>query len=66
LEESVKFLGDRFNTFLLSQPENKIIYHYNNNKNNGRIVKGIELKSEINHKAIGQVKKLNSSSDKKK
>jgi hypothetical protein len=63
LEESVKFLGDRFNTFLLSQPENKIIYH-ENNKDNGRIVKGIELKSEINHKAIGQVKALQS--DKKK
>jgi integrase len=63
LEESVKFLSDRFNTFLLSQPENKIIYH-ENNKDNGRIVKGIELKSEINHKAIGQVKALQS--DKKK
>jgi hypothetical protein len=68
LEESVKFLSDRFNTFLLSQPENKIIYHdNNNNKDNGsRIVKGIELKPEINQKAIGQVKINPSLSNKKK
>ena len=26
LEESVAFLSDKFNAFLLSQPENKIIY----------------------------------------
>ena len=55
LEESVKFLSDRFNTFLLSQPENKIIYH-EDDKNNVETVKGIELKPEINHKAIGQVR----------
>ncbi|HEU4481618.1 MAG TPA: hypothetical protein VFR65_01060 [Nitrososphaeraceae archaeon] len=64
LEESVKFLSDRFNTFLLSQPENKIIYHDNNNKNGG-IVKGIELKLQRSHKAIGNVK-INPSSDKNK
>jgi hypothetical protein len=49
LEESVKFLSDRFNTFLLSQPENKII-----NDQNG-MVKGIELEPELNNKAIGRV-----------
>ena len=27
LEESVAFLSDKFNAFLLSQPGNKIIYH---------------------------------------
>jgi hypothetical protein len=59
LEESVKFLSDRFNAFLLSQPENKIIYH---DKDNVGTIKGIELKPEINNKAIGNVK----ISDKKK
>jgi len=58
LEESVKFLSDRFNTFLLSQPENKIIYQ-KDDKNNGGIVKGIELKPEINNKAIGKVNSSN-------
>jgi hypothetical protein len=57
LEESVKFLSDRFNTFLLSQPENKIIYHEDENdgKNKVGTVKGIELKPEINNKSIGKV-----------
>ncbi len=54
LEESVSFLADKFNAFLASQPENKIIYH-DNNKDNGRIVKGIELKSEIKNKAVGKI-----------
>ena len=57
LEESVKFLSDRFNAFLISQPGNKIIYHEDDEdgKNNVGAVKGIELKPE-NYKAIGQVK----------
>ncbi|MGI9009744.1 MAG: tyrosine-type recombinase/integrase [Nitrososphaeraceae archaeon] len=56
LEESVKFLSDRFNVFLLSQPGNKIIYHEDeDDKNNSRIVKGIELKPEMNNKAKGKV-----------
>ena len=56
LEESVAFLSDKFNAFLLSQPENKIIYRGDeDNKNNDKIVKGIELKSEINNKASGEV-----------
>ena len=33
-------------------PENKITYH---DKENGGIVKGIELKPGINNKAIGEV-----------
>jgi integrase len=58
LEESVAFLADKFNAFLSSQPQNSIIYdnddENNNNKNTG-IVKGIELKPEINNKAVGKV-----------
>ena len=53
LKRSVAFLADRFNAFLLTQPENKILY---DDGQNG-IVKGIELKQDINNKAIGQVKK---------
>ncbi len=52
LEESVKFLSDRFNAFLISQPGNKIITA--TSENNG-IVKGIELKPEIKNKAVGTV-----------
>ena len=57
LEESVKFLSDRFNAFLIGQPENKIVYHTDeeDGKNNNGIVKGIELKPEINNKAVGKV-----------
>lgn len=63
LQESIKFLTDRFNAFLISQSDNKIVY---NSKNNTQI-KGIELKSEFNHKAIGQVKiNLSSSSNNNK
>jgi site-specific recombinase XerD len=51
LKRSVAFLSDRFNAFLLSQPENKIIYH---DKNKG-IVKGIQLKPEINNIATAEV-----------
>ena len=59
LEESVKFLSDRFNAFLLGQPENKLVY--NNDKKEH--LKGIEIKPEIKNKVVGQVKV---SSDKKK
>ena len=52
LKRSVAFLSDRFNAFLLSQPGNRLVYH---DKSNHQI-KGIELKPEINHKAIGNVK----------
>ena len=57
LEESVTFLSDKFNAFLLSQPGNNIIYHEDEDdgKNKVGIVKGIELKPEINNKAIGKV-----------
>ena len=66
LEESVAFLSDKFNAFLISQPGNKIVYHEDeeDGKNNDETVKGIELKPEINNKAIGRVK-INPS-DKKK
>jgi len=57
LQESVSFLSDKFNAFLTSQTGNKIIYHEDENdgKNNVGMVKGIELKPEINNKAIGTV-----------
>ena len=54
LKRSAVFLADRFNAFLLSQPGNKILYDEENNADSG-IVKGIELKPEINIKAIGKV-----------
>ncbi len=62
LKKSVAFLADRFNAFLMSQPESKIIYH----ENNAGIVKGIELKPEINNKAIGKAISSTSNSNKKK
>ena len=49
LEESVSFLADKFNAFLLSQPENNIVY------DDDAKIKGIELKPEINNKAVGTV-----------
>ena len=56
LKRSVTFLSDKFNAFLISQPGNKIIYHEDgDDKNNGGIVKGIELKPEMNNKVIGKV-----------
>ncbi|MGI9011915.1 MAG: tyrosine-type recombinase/integrase [Nitrososphaeraceae archaeon] len=57
LEESVAFLSDKFNAFLLSRPENKIIYQEDNDgKNNGgTVVKGIELKQETNNKVRGKI-----------
>jgi hypothetical protein len=54
LKRSVAFLADRFNAFLLNQPGNKILYDEENNTDSG-IVKGIELKPDINIKAIGKV-----------
>ena len=60
LHESIKFLTNRFNAFLISQPENKIVYDDEEQKG---LVKGIELKPEIKNKAIGKVKTV--SSDKK-
>ena len=65
LKISVAFLADKFNAFLLSQPGNKIIYD-DNNKDNGRIVKGIELKPEIKNKAIGRVISSSNGNKKKK
>ena len=52
LQESIKFLSDRFNAFLISQPENKILYDDNGQSG---IVKGIELKSELNNKTVGEI-----------
>jgi integrase len=59
LQNSIKFLTDKFNAFLISQPGNNIVY--DDDENNLQI-KGIELDPEIQNKAIGQVK----ISDKKK
>jgi len=61
LQDSINFLSDTVNRALLADPENKII---NAPESDGMIVKGIELKPEINHKAIGQV--ISSNSNKKK
>jgi hypothetical protein len=51
LKRSVAFLADRFNAFLLTQSGNKILY---DDEQTG-IVKGIELKPELNNKAIGEI-----------
>lgn len=45
LKRSVAFLADRFNAFLLSQPENNIVYDDDK-------ITGITLKSEIKNKAL--------------
>ena len=55
MEESVKFLSDRFNAFLISQPGNKIIYHEDEDDKINGTVKGIELKPEMNNKAVGKI-----------
>ena len=66
LKRSVAFLTNRFNAFLIGQPENKIVYHEDDaGKNNNRTIKGIALKPEIKNKAVGQVQ-INPSSTKKK
>jgi len=62
LKRSVAFLADKFNSFLASQPGNKILY--DDNSGQSGIVKGIELKPELNHKAVGKV--VSSNSNKKK
>ena len=49
LKRSVAFLSDRFNAFLLSQPGNNIVY------DDDEKINGIELKPEINNKAVGKV-----------
>ena len=50
LKRSVAFLADRFNAFLLNQPQNRIVYDDDNEQ-----IKGIELKPELNNKAIGEI-----------
>ena len=62
MEESIKFLSDRFNAFLISQPENKVIH---DNEQTG-IIKGIELKPDLNNKAVGEIAIPSSSNNKKK
>ena len=66
LEESVAFLSDKFNAFLASQPGTKILY--DDNSGQSGLVKGIELKPEINNKAVGKIitSTNNSRSNKKK
>jgi len=54
LKRSVAFLADKFNAFLIGQPGNKILYDDNNGQS-GMVVKGIELKPELNNKAIGKI-----------
>ena len=63
LEESVVFLSDKFNAFLISQPGNNITYHEDeeDGKNNVGTVKGIELKPGINNKIKGKVIPSNTS-----
>jgi hypothetical protein len=51
LQNSIKFLTDRFNAFLISQPENKIVHDDEDNLQ----IKGIELKKELNNKAVGKI-----------
>ncbi|HET9805881.1 MAG TPA: hypothetical protein VFP49_03120 [Nitrososphaeraceae archaeon] len=50
LKRSVAFLADRFNAFLLNQPQNRIVYDDDNEQ-----IKGIELKPELNNKAEGEI-----------
>ena len=52
LQDSINFLSDTVNRALLADPANKIITAAENDR---MVVKGIELKSEINNKAIGTV-----------
>jgi integrase len=54
LEDSVAFLSNRFNAFLLSQPGNNILY--DDNGQSGKTIKGIEMdSSKLNNKAVGTV-----------
>jgi hypothetical protein len=67
LQRSVAFLSDRFNAYILSQPENKIIYEDDakNDATSKGIVKGIELKPEINIKTKGKVIPSSTNNNKK-
>jgi hypothetical protein len=57
LQDSINFLSDTVNRALLADPKNKIITTTTPESDDGmKIVRGIELKPEINQKAIGQVK----------
>ena len=68
LQDSINFLSDTVNRALLADPANKIITATTSERDDGmnKIVKGIELKPEINHKAIGQVISSSNSNKKKK
>jgi integrase len=71
LEESVAFLADKFNAFLVSQPGNRLVYYQDNdnktnNNTDARNLKGIELKPEINNKVVGKVISSSNSNNKKK
>jgi TolA-binding protein len=65
LEESVAFLADKFNTFLLNQPGNTILYDDGKGQSGG-IVTGIALKPEINNKAVGTIISSSSTSSNNK
>ena len=54
LQESIKFLSDTVSRTLLADPANKIITK-DDDRQNGRGIKGIEIKSELNNKAVGKV-----------
>jgi hypothetical protein len=64
LQDSIKFLSDTVNRTFLADPENKLVTAPESDGMG--IVKGIELKPEVNHKTIGQVKITPSNSNKKK
>jgi hypothetical protein len=53
LQDSIKFLSDTVNRALLADPENKILDI--TTKSDGVLVKGIELKPQINNKAVGKI-----------
>jgi hypothetical protein len=53
LQDSINFLSDTVNRALLANPENKIVDI--KTKSDGVLVKGIELKPEINNKAVGKI-----------
>jgi Mannitol dehydrogenase Rossmann domain len=56
LQDSINFLTDTVNRALLANPQNKIITTTTHESGSGmKIVKGIELKPEINNKVIGKV-----------
>ncbi len=55
LQDSINFLSDTVNRALLADPENKIVDIAAPESDGRRIVKGIELKPEINNKAVGKV-----------